>query len=80
MRKQRKESEEASSHRRDDVTRRHASIAVEIPPPRRYHLRSPRSTPEHITSDDSQSESSLDNDDSNDEDFTKYSGTISFRY
>ncbi|KAJ6073176.1 hypothetical protein N7467_011261 [Penicillium canescens] len=69
-RKQIRENKEPSPGRREyTARRRHPSLAVVIPPPRRYHLRSLRSSPGHIPSDDSQSESSADNDDSDDEDF-----------
>ncbi|KAJ6027970.1 hypothetical protein N7540_003546 [Penicillium herquei] len=69
-RKQRRETKGPSPGRREDTAgRRHTSVAVVIPPPRRYHLRSLRSSPGHIPSDDSWSESSVDNDNSDDEDF-----------
>ncbi|KAJ6007487.1 hypothetical protein N7540_011463 [Penicillium herquei] len=70
MRKQRKEKEKPSFCKRDVAAEKHTYLAVEIPPPRRHDLRSMRPGPEHITSDDSPSESSSDNDDPDDENFT----------
>ncbi|KAJ5726491.1 uncharacterized protein N7483_007848 [Penicillium malachiteum] len=65
-----RENKERSPGRRDDaVGRRHTSVAVVIPPPHRHQLRSLRSSPGHIPSDDSQSESVADNDDSDYGDF-----------